>query len=266
MIDRAARFFRCVRYRAIPVIALLVIDAGIAGRADDAPTKADAPAVDPAVAEQIEKARQTFWAFQPVRAAPPPTVKDTAWPLNALDRFILAGLEEKGLRPVSLADKRMLIRRATFDLIGLPPAPEAIDTFLADESPDAFVRVVESLLSSPHYGERWGRHWLDLVRYADTAGDNSDYPVPQLYKYRNWVIRAFNDDKPYDLFLREQIAVTSCPLPTSRTNTTSSSRPVTWPALDGSGATKTTKATTRAIPGTSQSTTQSTTSGARSWA
>src|SRR5262249_49490350 len=120
--------------------------------------------------------------------------------------FILARLEEQGLKPVSVADKRTLIRRVTFDLVGLPPAPEAIDAFLADESPDAFVRVVENLLASPHYGERWGRHWLDLVRYADTAGDNSDFPVPQLYKYRNWVIRAFNDDKPYDLFLREQIA------------------------------------------------------------
>ncbi|HUX87633.1 MAG TPA: DUF1549 and DUF1553 domain-containing protein, partial [Chloroflexota bacterium] len=195
------------RYRTLPLIALLVIDAGIISRAHDSPAaQAAAPAVDPVVAQEIEKARQTYWAFQPVIAGPPPTVKDMAWALNALDRFVLARLEDRGLSPVSIADKRTLIRRATYDLIGLPPAPEAIDGFLADESPDAFVRVVESLLASPHYGERWGRHWLDLVRYADTAGDNSDYPVPQLYKYRNWVIRAFNDDKPYDLFLREQIA------------------------------------------------------------
>jgi len=90
--------------------------------------------------------------------------------------------------------------------IGLPPTPAEIDAFLADDSPNAFARVVEQLLASPHYGERWGRHWLDLVRYADSAGDNSDYPIPQMFKYRNWVIRAFNDDKPYDQFLREQVA------------------------------------------------------------
>ena len=146
------------------------------------------------------------WSFQPLTDAPVPAVKDTAWPLNDLDRFILARLEARGLKPVEPADKRTLIRRATFDLIGLPPTPEEVVAFLADESPGAFARVVERLLASPHYGERWGRHWLDLARYADTAGDNSDYPVPQLYKYRNWVIRAFNQDKPYDQFLREQFA------------------------------------------------------------
>jgi hypothetical protein len=161
---------------------------------------------DSAVAETIENARRTYWAFQPVKDQIPPAVDDAAWPLNPIDHFILTRLEEKGLRPVSVADKRILIRRATFDLIGLPPAPEAIDAFLADKSSEAYVHVVEGLLASPHYGERWGRHWLDLVRYADTAGDNSDFPVPQIYKYRNWVIRAFNEDKPYDLFLREQIS------------------------------------------------------------
>jgi mono/diheme cytochrome c family protein len=154
----------------------------------------------------IEKAKRTYWAFQPVKDGPVPKVKDAAWPLNSIDQFILAKLEEKGLQPVSVADKRTLIRRATFDLIGLPPTPEAIDAFLADKSPEAFSRVVDRLLDSPQYGERWGRHWLDLVRYADTAGDNSDYPVPPMYKYRNWVIRAFRQDKRYDQFLREQIA------------------------------------------------------------
>jgi mono/diheme cytochrome c family protein len=154
----------------------------------------------------IEKAKRTYWAFLPVKDRPRPVVKNTAWPMNPIDHFILAKLEEKGLQPVPAADKRTLIRRATFDLIGLPPAPEAIDAFVADQSPEAFSRVVDGLLASPQYGERWGRHWLDLVRYADTAGDNSDYPVPRIYKYRNWVIRAFNQDKPYDQFLQEQIA------------------------------------------------------------
>jgi len=118
----------------------------------------------------------------------------------------MAKLEEKGLTPTPQADKRTLIRRATFDLIGLPPTPEEIEAFLADKSPTAFAKVIDRLLSSPCYGERWGRYWLDLVRYADTAGDSADYPVPQAYLYRNYVIDSFDQDKPYDQFLREQIA------------------------------------------------------------
>ncbi|HEY7308187.1 MAG TPA: DUF1553 domain-containing protein [Gemmataceae bacterium] len=153
-----------------------------------------------------QHARRTHWAFRPVGDPPPPVVRDNDWPRNAVDRFILAAMEKRGLRPVAPADRRTLIRRATFDLIGLPPTPEEIDAFLADDSPDAFAKVVDQLLASPAYGERWGRHWLDLVRYADTAGDNSDYPIPQHYKYRNWVVRAFNRDQPYDEFLREQFA------------------------------------------------------------
>ncbi len=160
----------------------------------------------PPLGVDIGAARKSYWAFQPIRSPAPPAVKDAAWPLNDIERFVLAQLDANGLQPVEPADKRTLIRRATYDLIGLPPTPEEIDAFLADDSPEAFARVIERLLSSPHYGERWGRHWLDLVRYADTAGENSDYPIPQMYKYRNWVIQAFNDDKPYDQFLREQIA------------------------------------------------------------
>jgi len=153
-----------------------------------------------------EQARQNHWAFRPVVDPPLPAVRDKDWPRNSLDHFVLARIEQHGLHPVEPADRHSLIRRATYDLTGLPPTPEEIDAFLADESRDAFVKVVDRLLASPAYGERWGRHWLDLVRYADTAGDNSDYPVPQLYKYRDWVIRAFNRDKPYDQFLREQLA------------------------------------------------------------
>src|SRR5262249_36030202 len=136
----------------------------------------------------------------------PPAVKDASWPVNAVDRFVLADLEARGLRPAGPADRATLLRRATYDLTGLPPTPAEIDAFVNDASPDAFTRVVERLLASPAYGERWGRHWLDLVRYADTAGDNSDYPVPQMYRYRDWVIAAFNRDQPYDEFVREQLA------------------------------------------------------------
>ena len=155
---------------------------------------------------KITDAQRGFWSFQGVRPQAPPVVQDTAWPLTPIDRFILARLESRGLHPNPPAEKRTLIRRATFDLIGLPPTPEETDAFVADDRPEAFARVVDRLLASQHYGQRWGRHWLDVVRYADTAGETADYPVPQAYQYRNYVIDAFNRDKPYDEFIREQIA------------------------------------------------------------
>jgi hypothetical protein len=153
----------------------------------------------------FDEARK-FRSFQPVKDHQPPKVKNEAWVKSPIDRFILAKLEEKGLRPVADADKRTLIRRATFDLTGLPPTPEEVEEFLKDSSPNAFEKVVDRLLASQAYGEKWGRHWLDVVRYADTAGDNSDYPVTAAYRYRNYVIESFNKDKPYDQFIREQIA------------------------------------------------------------
>ena len=154
----------------------------------------------------ITTEERKFWSFQSVGNPPVPAVKDVSWPLTEVDCFILARLEAKGLKPVKPTDRRTLLRRATFDVIGLPPTPEEVDAFVADRSPDAFARVVDRLLSSPHYGERWGRHWLDVVRYADTAGETADYPVPEAYLYRNYVIDSFNRDKPYDQFLREQVA------------------------------------------------------------
>ena len=153
----------------------------------------------------MDEARK-FWSFQPVKNPPIPKVNDKAWLASPIDRFTLAKLESKGLKPGAAADKRTLIRRATFDLTGLPPTPEEVDAFLNDTSAKAFDRVIDRLLASPHYGERWGRHWLDVVRYADSAGCNSDFPIPAAYKYRNYVIKSFNEDKPYDRFIREQIA------------------------------------------------------------
>ncbi len=167
------------------------------------PRKGELP--PPARKFDVAQARKT-WAFRPVAEPALPAVKDAAWAKSPIDRFILARLEEKGLRPVADADRRTLLRRVTFDLTGLPPTPEEIDAFLADRSAEAFSKVVDRLLASPAYGERWGRHWLDVVRYADTAGDNSDFPVPQIYKYRNYVIQSFNEDKPYEQFVREQLA------------------------------------------------------------
>jgi Protein of unknown function (DUF1553)/Protein of unknown function (DUF1549)/Planctomycete cytochrome C len=151
-------------------------------------------------------AAREFWSFKPVTDPRVPNVRNKTWARTSVDHFILAKFDEKSVRPVRTADKRTLIRRASFDLTGLPPTPEELDAFLADTSPQAFAKVVDRLLASPRYGERWGRHWLDLVRYADTAGDNSDFPIKAAYRFRDYVIKAFNEDKPYDQFIREQIA------------------------------------------------------------
>src|SRR5579884_1065911 len=150
---------------------------------------------------RITDEQRAFWSFQPVRAPTPPDVRDAAWVRSSLDRFILAKLEVKGLRPAAPADKRTLLRRATFDLTGLPPTPEEIDAFLRDDSPDAYEKVIDRLLASPAYGERWGRHWLDLVRYADSfdaRGLGSEGDIAAAWRYRDYVVDAFNRDLPYD--------------------------------------------------------------------
>jgi mono/diheme cytochrome c family protein len=153
----------------------------------------------------LEEAR-TFWSFQPLQAVTPPQDTTDHWSRTPLDAFVHAELKKNELSPVADADRRTLIRRATFDLTGLPPTPDEIDAFLRDESANAFEAVVDRLLKSPAYGERWGRHWLDVARYADTAGDASDYPVREAGRYRNWVIDSFNRDQPFNEFIREQIA------------------------------------------------------------
>ena len=152
------------------------------------------------------EAAAAWWSFQAPLAAPPPPVADESLLFNEVDRFIVAPLEEAGLVPAQRADPRALLRRATLDLTGLPPTPEEIRAFLADQSAEAFATVVDRLLASEAYGERWGRHWLDVARYADTAGDGADYPVREAVNYRDWVIRSFNADMPYDEFLALQVA------------------------------------------------------------
>src|SRR5262245_29601276 len=162
----------------------------------------------------ITAKERSFWSFQPINNPSLPKVADTSWPQASLDHFVLSALEAKKLRPVAAADRRTLIRRATFDLIGLPPTPEEIDAFLKDDRPGAFARVVERLLSSPHYGERWGRHWLDVAPYGeDQAHTFAARLYPQGYRYRDWVVKAFNDDLPYDRFIKEQIAADLLPGP-----------------------------------------------------
>lgn len=149
---------------------------------------------------------RTHWAFQPLQEVESPKLLDSTWPKTPIDRFILATLEENGLRPADPATREQLIRRVTFDLMGLPPTPFEIDAFVNEPDSDAYEKVIDRLLASPHYGERWGRHWLDLVRFAESDGFEHDAIRPHAWRYRDYVVRSFNMDKPYDRFVREQIA------------------------------------------------------------
>ncbi len=161
----------------------------------------------------IWQARAKHWSLLPVRRVDPPAVKDAAWPRSPIDRFLLARLEAEGLKPAPDAERRAWIRRVTFDLIGLPPRVEDVEAFAADRSDDADEKVVDRLLASPHYGERWARHWLDLVRFAETSGHEFDYAIPDAWRYRDYAIRAFNADVPYDQFVVEHLAGDLLPEP-----------------------------------------------------
>jgi hypothetical protein len=169
----------------------------------------DRPLVDKVATKKplvvTDKDRQ-FWSFQPLKVGGPPGVKDAAWCKTPVDRFILAKLEEKGLTPSQLLDRRKLIRRVTFDLIGLPPTPEEIEAFVNDPTQDAYEKLIDRLLDSPHFGEKWARHWLDLARFAESSGYEHDYDRPFAYHYRDFVIKALNMDLPYNLFVKWQIA------------------------------------------------------------
>src|SRR5205807_10654803 len=175
------------------------IDAGAPGdvtvKIDDGPDR------------QVTDEDRKFWSFRPPVRPPVPSVKQRERVRNAIDAFVLAALEKKGLTLSPEAERLTLLRRASFDLTGLPPTPRELDAFLADRSADAYEKVIDRLLASKHYGERWGRHWLDLAGYADSEGIlDADYVRSAAWRYRDYVIRAFNIDKPYDRFLKEQIA------------------------------------------------------------
>lgn len=154
----------------------------------------------------ITDADRAHWAFQPVKRVIPPQVSNAAWVKNPIDAFILAGLDARRLPPNPPASRHELIRRAYYDITGLPPTPEDVDAFVNDTTADAYERLVDRLLDSPHYGEKWARHWLDLVRFAETNSYERDNPKPSAWRYRDYVIRSFNQDKPYDRFIREQLA------------------------------------------------------------
>jgi len=187
----------------------------IARVSSDDPYERMPPEGEPLAAEQVELLSQWIaegapwskhWAFEPVPLVEPPRVDRADWNANPIDAFIEDSLLRAGLTPNPPADRQTLIRRAYYDLIGLPPTHEEVAAFVSDDSPDAFAKLVDRLLASPHYGERWGRHWLDLVRYGETNSFERDNPKPNVWKYRDYVIKSFNDDKPYDQFVREQLA------------------------------------------------------------
>ena len=167
------------------------------------------PRTDPTLTKPVQldfAAGRSHWSFRPIAEPPAPRVKNNAWPRSDVDRFILAKLESKGLSPVSDADKPTLLRRVFFDLVGVPPTPAEIESFLADDSPEAFAKVVDRLLARPDFGQRWGRHWLDVARYADSNGSDENFTYYDAWRFRNYVIASLNADKPFDRFLTEQLA------------------------------------------------------------
>ena len=178
---------------------------------DSLAAAADSP--DPTEPFDLERRRRTHWAWQPVRQVDPPAVRDDAWPRDAVDRFILASLEAAELEPASPADRHTLIRRLSFDLRGLPPTPAEIARFVSDTSPTAFTDLVDRYLDSPHFGERWARHWMDLFRYSESHGSEGDPKIPLAWRYRDYLIRAFNGDVPYDQLIREHLAGDLLPTP-----------------------------------------------------
>ena len=158
--------------------------------------------------------RLSHWSFQPVHRSEPPKVEHQAWVRNEIDSFILSKLEHEKITPSPEADRRTLIRRLSFDLLGLPPSPQEVDDFLDDNRPDAYERLVDRLLASPHFGERWGKHWLDRARYADSSGCLTDLARPFAWRWRDWVVEAINNDLPFDQFTIDQIAGDLLPQPT----------------------------------------------------
>ena len=169
------------------------------GAAYDRPLKAGKE--DGETGLTITDEHRNWWAFQPLKTAAPGDVKNTAWASGEIDRFLLSRLEKEGLAPNPEASPRTLVRRAYFGLIGLPPPPEAVDAFAASPTPRAWGALIDELLANQHYGERWGRHWLDLARFAESHGFEQDYDRGHAYHYRDFVIKALNSDMPYNLSL-----------------------------------------------------------------
>lgn len=175
----------------------------VSASAADAPKTPTAPVAPP---EKFRAEQREHWAYHAPTRPEVPEVKEAAWVRNSIDRFILSGLEAMGFRHADEADRVALARRVTFDLNGLPPTPTEVEAFLNDDRPGAYERLVDRLLASSRYGERWAQHWLDLAHYADSNGFEGDAERPDFWRYRDWVVRALNDDLPYDRFLTYQLA------------------------------------------------------------
>src|SRR5258708_4221918 len=195
---------RKCRIQAFVVASLGVVVSSLAGRADEPRNASDYDTL-------ISQSNREHWAFQPVRTPVVPQVRNAEWIRNPIDAFVLAQLEMKGWRPGVAAKPRALLRRMYLDLVGLPPTLKEQAEFLQDPSRRAFDTLADELLARPAYGERWGRHWLDLVRYAESNGYERDGAKPSVWRYRDYVIRSFNDDKPYDRFILEQLAGAQSP-------------------------------------------------------
>src|SRR6266576_5346089 len=168
--------------------------------------EAGAPFEGEPLTAHVQRAGPDWWSLRPIARPALPKTNNTDWARTPMDRFTLAKLHEQGLQPAPEADRATLIRRATFDLLGLPPTPEEVEAFLRDHAADAYERLIDRLLASPHYGERWARHWLDVVRFAESHGYEMNTLRPNAWPYRDYVIRAFNEDRPYPRFVQEQIA------------------------------------------------------------
>lgn len=164
------------------------------------------PLTEPLPATKFTDEQKAFWSLQPLKKITPPDVRDEAWLGNDVDRFILAELEANDIRPAAMAERRTLMRRITYDINGMPPSPQQLNDFINDRSDNAYQKLVDRLLRSPHYGERWGKHWLDVVRYAESAAHDGNNAYLHAWRYRDYVIQSFNDDKPFDQFVREQLA------------------------------------------------------------
>jgi cytochrome c553 len=210
-----SRLIKAVRYaddelkmppkEQLPAAVLADLEAWVKMGAPDPREKAG-PQAGASSWEQVLRDRRRWWSLQPVRQPALPAVQDPAWSEHPVDRFLLARLEQAGLTPAGPAEKRTLIRRLSLVLTGLPPAVEEVDAFLRDEAPAAYERLVDRLLASPHFGERWARHWMDVVRFTETHGNEWNYEVHHAWRYRDYLIRAFNDDVPYDRLVREHLA------------------------------------------------------------
>ena len=188
--------------KRVPLELALLSVAVAAAMAGDKPSPTDGYAPP----ETFSEEQRGHWAYQPVKRVDPPTVNASGWVKNPIDRFILSEVEKIGLAHAREADRVALVRRVTFDLTGLPPSPDEVAAFVGDQRPDAYERLVDRLLDSPHFGERWGQHWLDLAHYADSNGFEADAERPDAWRYRDWVVSALNADLPYDRFVMLQLA------------------------------------------------------------